>query len=244
MRKQADKIITFVAIFIVGVSGGWIVGGRHWDIFFSAYIPALATLLAAYYGARFAFQFQKDKENEDSKKHNVISGNSAIFTLMRMICTLSDIQKQIIDPTRNHLQRFIRMEPGGRFTNEEIKLDIESLYFLLESDDGNLLPELVNESNKYHTAIGAFDERSRIHREEVQPLLDRSGFREGANYSNEQIRTAIGDRLYMTMQRSTEQTINIIDETVISLKKISHRLQASLKKQYPTESIINFEIAE
>jgi len=236
------RFFSFGITFILGVGAGWILQGQHWDVLLTSYVPVLATLVAAFYGAKYAFQFQKDKEKEDSKRHNVINGNAAIFTLMRMICALRDIQKQIIDPARDRPLRFIQMQPALHFIIDEIKLNVESLYFLLETEDRNLLAELVTEAARYHTAMGAFNERSRIHREEVQPLLEQAGIVQGGDYSHEQIEGAIGNRLYITIQQSTEETINLVDDAIISLKPFADRLRASLKKQYPTATIIGFEL--
>lgn len=238
------RYFLFGIIFILGVGAGWILQGQHWDVLLTSYVPVLATLVAAFYGAKYAFQFQKDKEKEDSKRFNVINGNAAIFTLMRMICGLRDIQKQFIDPARDLPFRFIQMQPALSFTNDDLKLNIESLYFLLETDDRNLLAELVVEAGRYHTAMGAFNERSRIHREEVQPLLERAGIVQGGHYSHEQIEGAIGNRFYITMQQSTDETINLVDDAIISLKPFADRLRASLKKQYPSDTIIGFELTE
>jgi hypothetical protein len=218
------------------------VQGRHWDVFLTSYVPALATLVAAFYGARYAFQFQKDKEKEDNKKRNVVNGNSAIFNIMRMTTTLRNIQIQIIDPGRDRPVRFHQMQPTLHLINDDIKINIESLYFLLETDDRNLLGELVTEEARYRSALSAINERSRLHIEEVQPLLERAGIVEGGDYSLARIEEVLGNRLYITIQQATEQAINHVDNAVVSLQQVADKLRASLKKVYPDETIIGFEI--
>jgi hypothetical protein len=240
--NKINKIVTFGVPFIFGVGAGWIVQGRHWDVFLTSYVPALATLVAAFYGARYAFQFQKDKEKEDNKKRNVVNGNSAIFNIMRMTTTLRNIQIQIIDPARDRPVRFLQMQPTLHLINDDIKINIESLYFLLETDDRNLLGELVTEEARYRSALSAINERSRLHIEEVQPLLERAGIVEGGDYSLARIEEALGNRLYITMQEATEQAINHVDNAVVSLQQVADKLRASLKKVYPDETIIGFEI--
>ena len=236
------RIFTFGVPFIVGVGAGWIVQGRHWDAFLTSYVPALATLVAAFYGAKYAFQFQKDKEMEDNKRQNVVNGNSAIFNLMRMTSTLRNVQKQIIDPARDRPARFLEMRPTLHSIKDDIKLNIETLYFLLETDYRNLLGELVIEEARYQSALDAIKERSRLHIEEVQPLLERACTVEGGDYSLAQIENALGIRLYTTIQQATEQAIDHVDSTVVSLTQVADKLTASLKKQYPNETIISFEI--
>lgn len=235
-------IITFGVPFILGVGAGWLIQGRHWDVFLTSYVPALATLVAAFYGAKYAFQFQKDKENEDIKKRNIVNGNSVIFNMMRMTTNLRNFQRQIIDPARNLPVRFIQMRSTLHLIDEDIKLNIESVYFLLEADERNILGELVTEEARYRAALNAVNERSRLHREEIQPSLERAGIIEGGDYSLAQIENALGNRLYITIQHATDEAINHVDSTIVSLKQIADKLRASLKKIYPDEIIIGFEI--
>lgn len=238
------NLISLGIAFILGAGAGWILNGKHWDVFLTSYVPALATLVAAFYGAKYAFQFQRAKEKDDEKKRNVINGNAAIFTLIRMICSLRDIQKQIIDPARNVPFRFIQMRPALRFIKDENELNIESMYFLLETEDKTLLSELVMESDRYHSAIGTYNERSRIHREDVQTVLERAGFVQGGTYSSEEIKTLLGDRLYITIQQATDATIEQVDNALITLNRVANKLHTSLKKLYPNDTIIRFEIVD
>ena len=237
------RIFSYGGTFIFGVGAGWIAQGRHWDVLLTSYVPALATLVAAFYGAKYAFQFQREKEREDSKKRNVVNGNSAIFSMMRMASNLRNYQKQVIEPVRNNQTCFLTMQPTLPLAKDDIKINIEILYFLLETNDRNLLGELVTEEVRYQSALDAINERSRLHRQEIQPLLERAGIVQGGNYSFAQIENALGNRLYITIQDATEQVIYHVDSTVISLKQISDKLTATLQKQYPNETIISFEIS-
>ena len=237
---KINRIFTLGIPFILGVGAGWIVQGRHWDVFITSYVPALATLVAAFYGAKYAFQFQKDKEEEDNKRRNVVNGNNAIFNLMRMASRLINVQKQIIEPVRKIPTRFLDMQPVLHLAKDDIKLNIETLYFLLETDDRNLLGELEAEATRFRSAIDAINERSQLHTQEVQPLLEQAGIVKDGNYSYEQIEQALGKRLYIIMQQSTEQIINHVDSTIVSLKQAVDKLTASLKRQYPNEIIMKF----
>jgi len=241
-NNKINRIVTFGVPFIFGVGAGWIVQGRYWNVFLTSYVPALATLIAAFYGAKYAFQFQRDKEKEEIKKRNIVSGNSTIFSMMRMTTALRNIQIQIIDPARNRPARFLQMRPSLPLIDDEIRLNIESLYFLIETDERNILGELVTEEARYRTALNTINERSRLHREEVQPLLERAGIVEGGDYSLAQIEAALGNRRYITIQQATEQAIDHVDNTVVSLQQVANKLRASLKKAYPDETIIGFEI--
>jgi len=87
--KKMHRIFTYGVTFIFGVGAGWIAQGKHWDVLLTSYVPALATLVAAFYGAKYAFQFQREKEIEDNKRRNVVNGNSAIFSMIRIVKDLT-----------------------------------------------------------------------------------------------------------------------------------------------------------
>jgi len=125
------KIILYGIIFILGAGAGWILSGKYWDIFFTSYVPALATLLAAFYGAKFAFQFQKEKEEENGKEKKILDGNLAIFNLMRMANTLLVYRKQFIEPFRGKPTAFLEMPPSLELLEDDINFEIENLFFYL-----------------------------------------------------------------------------------------------------------------
>jgi hypothetical protein len=65
----------------------------------------IVTFVAAWAGGWAAFKAERttreDKEREDIKRRNIVNGNSAIFTLMRMVNKLFLIRRDIINPTRD-----------------------------------------------------------------------------------------------------------------------------------------------
>ena len=230
------KIINIGIPLILGIVIGWFIKERNWVVF----LPALATLLAAFSGAKYAFKLQINKEKEDTKKRNVVNGNIAIFNISRMINTLWNVQNKIIDPVRNHQYRFIQMKPTLHLGNEDIQINIEKLYFLLETDDRNLLGELAIEEERYHSALDTINERSQFHIKEIQPSLERA--RIDKDCTIDQIETALSERQLITIKQITEDAIDTVDKTLKSLERVADKLRASLKKEYPNKIIIKLEI--
>ena len=172
----------------------------------------------------------------------MVNGNNSIFALSRMSNKLVNFQRQIINPSRDSPARFLEMRPTATLEKDDIKLDMEKLYFILEADDRDLLGEIMVEEERYRSAIDAINERSRLHLHEVQPLLERAGFVLGGKYPFAQIETMLGQRLYSTIAQNTEQVISHVDSAVVSINLVADKLTASLKKQYPDKKIISFVI--
>jgi len=128
-EEKMKKLISYGIIFILGSGAGWILSGKHWNIFFTSYVPALATLLAAFFGAKYAFQFQKDKEEVKNREKNILNGNLAIFNLVRMANTLFVYRKQFIEPFRSKPTAFLEMPPSLDLLEDDIKFNTDDLFF-------------------------------------------------------------------------------------------------------------------
>ncbi len=242
--KNSNCVIIAGISFILGATAGWIAQGRFLSILFTSYVPALATLLAAYFGAKYAFDFQRNKEIENTKRKNIVNGNVVIFNILRMINNLLNFQKQIIDPVRRKPSAFLEMSPTTQLPKEDISIDLNSIYYILETEDRNLLGEISVELSKYQKALDAINERSIIHIHEVQPTLEKAAIVQGGDYHPEQIEAALGNRLYVTMHEATKQVIEHVDNTLLSLQRVGSKLTQSLKKQFPGETIISISIPE
>lgn len=238
------RYFTYGVIFILGSGAGWVLSGKFWNVFFTSYVPALATLLAAFYGAKYAFQFQRDKEEKENKEKQILHGNLAIFNLTRMANTLYVYRRQFIEPLRGKPTAFLEMHPSLDLLEDDINFNVENLFFLLKADSINFVGELMVEKSRFQSALDAINDRSRVHRLEVQPTLEKAGFVQGGNYTLEQIEEILGQRLYHTITSSTDQVINHVDETINSLKSAGGKLSSLLKGIFPGEQVISFVLEE
>ena len=244
LMKGDHQVVAAIVIFIVGAFIGGLTEGKLVSTAFEDYVPALATLLAAFIGASYAFKLQSDKEKRDISRANIVAGNLAVFNLIQKVNTLLDYQKQVIEPTRGKISAFIEMQPTLQLLKDDIQLDLDSLAFLLSSDDPNLLGELSVEKSRFRRAIDAINERSQLHLGQVQPILEQAGVVEGADYTTQQIEKALGTRLYVTMHQATDQVIDHVDSTIVSLQEAGAKLADMLKMLYPGEKIISLAVPE
>lgn len=237
--KYISIIISIATAFILGTVAGWILEGKHVDYLFSNYVPAIVTLLAAYFGAKFAFDFQSNKEKQEQINKNRVSGNLAIFKLATMLNTLTQYQRQFIDPVRAKPTAFLEMIPTLLHFKDDISFNIDSLSFLLDTDDKNLVGELSVEEARYKAAIAVINERSIVHRQEAQLALETANIMHGGDYTVEHMKKVLGERLFHTLCNTTDDVIEHVDSTILSLNSIANKLSKSLKKQFPKEKIIS-----
>ena len=153
-------------------------------------------------------------------------------------------RRQFIEPLRGKSTAFLEIQPSLYLLEDNINFNVENLFFLLKSDSINFVGELMVEKSRFQSALDAINERSRVHRFEVQPTLEKAGFMQGGNYTVEQIEAILGSRLYHTIKSSTDQVITHVDETIISLKSAGDKLSNLLKGIFPGERIISFALEE
>jgi len=242
--KGDHQVVAAVVIFFAGAAFGGLVEGRLISALFKDYVPALVTLLAAYIGASYAFKLQSDKEDRENQQGNIVAGNLAIFNILRKLNILINYQRQIITPIRGKRTAFLEMQPTLHLLEEDIRLDLNSLSFLLNSDNPDLLGELSVEESKFQSALDAINKRSKIHLKQVQPKMERASVVEGDDYTFQQIEQILGQRLYVTIHKATDQVIDHVDSAVSSLQEVGEKLANTMKELYPNENIISLAVIE
>jgi len=204
-------------------------------------INSLVTLVAAFFGAFFAFKFQERNEERKIKAKNIAAGNRAMFLLLRQFNKLSVIQKQIINPVREHPAKFVVMLPASSLNYENLRVEVNNLSFLLETNHRQVLMDLLIEEGRFHAAVQAVNERSQVHLHEAQPAFEKAGIVEGGYYSQPQLEAALGNRLFVKLNRATEEMIDHVDNTINSLLQMGEKLYEALRELYPGETFIKFK---
>ena len=236
IQRISIAVVSFCIGFII-----CIVALREWLVA-KEILPSLATLVAAFFGAWFAFSLQSRSKKKEEKNRKISYGNKALFTLCQRVNNLWLIQKKIIDPFREHPGFHIAMRPTLDFENDDTYIDIDGLKFLLDTDFQQLLLDLHIEDQRYKTSIRLVNSRSHLHLNIIQPRLESAHINEKQYYSSEYWKEAIGQRLFLTLQRATEDLISNVDNTVQSNIEIKDRLIEAFKLLFPGEKFFNFEL--
>jgi len=240
MGNSIQRIIIAVVSFCIGFIA-CIAALREWLIA-KEILPSFATLIAAFLGAWFAFSLQGRSKKKEERNKEISYANKVLFTLCQRVNNLWLIQKEIIDPFRKHPGIHIAMPPTLDFEKDDTYLDIDGLKFLLDTDYQQLLLDLHIENQRYKMAIRLVNTRSHLHINLVQPRLENANVTENQYYSIEIWKEAIGQGLYLSLQRATEDLISSVDKTVLSNMNIKDRLIEAFKKIFPGEKFFNFDL--
>lgn len=205
---------------------------------------ALVTLVAAFAGAWYAFRLTDRAAARQVVRDQVAAVNRAQFNLIQQINLLTNVQTHSIDPIRDHPGRFLAMRPlTSPIASNVGGVDVDGLSFLLETEDRELLFELIIEGQRFQAAVRALEDRSRVHLETAQPRLAAAQIAEGVFYSLEQIETALGTQLFLHLRRATDEVIDLVDQTRESSEALVAKFRVAMKRRFPKFSIIHLDKA-
>jgi hypothetical protein len=204
-------------------------------------VTGLVTLVAAFAGSWYAFRLSDQAKARETTAGHVAAINRAQFVLIQQYNALRVFQQRSIEPVRSDSLRFINMRPTLPLRQLSVPLDIDSLSFLLETDDREFVFKLLIEEQRFKTALQAINERSRLHIEEVQPRLMAAAIREKSECNIEDLVGALGEHLLLLIQRGTEEAVREVDLTLASTIEQSRALYTAMKKRFPGHTIIRFE---
>lgn len=108
----------------------------------------------------------------------------------------------------------------------------------METDDRELLFNLLIEQQRFDSAIQIMNERSRLHLEVLQPRLAAAGIREGEDYSREAVVSAIGSELVVRLERATADAVEQVDKTILTCPKLVAEFHRAMKLRFPKHVII------
>jgi len=210
-------------------------------ISFGDIVQVVATLIAAFAGAWFAFIYQNRQKASAERQEHIAAGNRALATLLQQANTLKLYQVDMIEPFRDDPGRHIDIRPTLQYREEALTFDVKSLNFLLTPKYAEVVFDLIIEEERYREALKAINERTRHHFEVVQQKLFRYGIKDGVSYSDRNFRDALGELDYKLVKRHTDAVVLHVDRTVESLVVAKDRLLKTLLEIYPNEKYINFE---
>jgi hypothetical protein len=202
-----------------------------------AVITTLATLAAAYFGARFAFDFQNRKNTENEVNATVKAANMAIFALMRSHHELTAIKKQFIDPNIDDEDRHFSILPSSSAV-PHLDLEFNELSFLLSSNNPNHLNELALTQSEINATIDVVNARSKFHLTEFQPLLELHHQRLTQVSNLAEMEEVVGIRVTHMLKSATEAMVVNVSAALVCLGKDADLLYQITKQMYPAHGIV------
>jgi len=180
-----------------------------------------------------------DVKNLKKKKLKKQLFNSALFTLLRKYNAL-EIFKRELDLLKDDSSRAFKLKPLKTNDYNDLKFDIESLNFLIETKEPQILSDLFVEHERFEQVLSTLKVRSEYQVNVIQPLLEKSGIA-NKKVSFEEACKVIGEHKIEGLIQGTDEVYFHVDESHESVGKLIDKLHQYAKQLFPKAEFIVFD---
>lgn len=197
------------------------------------------TIVAAFYGAKYAFQLEDARLKRISEESEANGANRVLFDLARTYNHFLAIRRQFIDDHRGHPNRFVTMPAMASTAWRGPTFEFGSLAFLLRSADANVMGKLSLLEQEVATCIELLMQRSEIHIKEAQPILERIFAQQGDFVAPQVVKDALGNRLTTILDNATTQIIDSVDHILARCPELIQEVRTQAKLVLPNHKFIS-----
>lgn len=235
--KGDTEVVLMVAFFFGGAAMMAYAEDISATPFIDAVLTSTTTLVAAFFGAKYAFKLQLINHEQRMVKEQVEAGNKAIFELVRTYNQFYAIRNQLIDQHRQNPGRHLLILPMiGNI--HVIQLNFDDLAFMFDSKDPNLLGRLAMFQQEVATTIDAIVQRSQFHVEFIQAAAERIEDQTKGLIYLDQLEKELGNRNTHTVKMLTDAVVSGVDKVILDAEKLTNELNTILEEVFPRHRII------
>ena len=233
------QVIALVAAFFLGflnssLSDSSLEVLRHIEIG-----TMVAALAAAFFGARYAFFLENEKEKKRERALRVEGGNHSLFLLVRTLEYFQCIKREYKDEEKDP-HRDLLIRPFIGVTGFELKFDFRDLFFLFESDNSHILNKLGAFQAEVASTLDVVTQRSEIHKTYAQPANERLFQAKGLVWDPKEVKKLMGPNQSTNLRQATDEMIKGVDSVIEGALTLSDELRESLSRYYPDQPFIRY----
>jgi len=240
---QGDKqVVLAIFIGLLAFTLGVVSEGKSMEVSAGSIIGPLVTLAAAFFGAWYAFKLHDEKDKRRRSESDVMAANRAIFEISRHCNRLATFRKQFLDEKKDEPGRDYLILPVAGFSWDPPSIDYDSLAFLFESSQPNLLTEISTAEQAIMSAVDVIRQRSEFHVEKFQPVVEELEKEFGPEFSVDLIQKKLGPRNTQVLRMLTDYNYECVDSAISETEKMMEKLAEEVKKIYPDHVVISFKL--
>lgn len=232
----APAILLGVIIFVV------IIKSIDTNIKFTDSMSAIATLIAAFVGAKAAFSMQDKSKKEEISKKVRAAVNQTLFLLADMWKNLNGYNKQALAYALNTPAPWLSMK--YKISYVDIKLPHQDLLFLLETKYANLYLELLHTEQMYNITCDTLKLLYEVHSGELQPKLEQLGYSFHGIIDVNILENQLGPVLVTKLKDMTNDAIIEVPKQMAALIETFNKFRGAMTEHFAGCTVINLEFYE
>lgn len=227
--------IAFLAAFMV-ILWLWVPKGISAKEIGTLVLTGISTLI----GALYAFRLTERKEKNEEQAKRVHALRKAIFIVGRQLNAVQSIRNEIA-PYSTPDKRLFGCKAAMPPDYSDLKIDFESLSFLLDSANPDLLFRLFVEQDCFDVTMRAISLRAQYYVDHFQPAWLASGIMPG-RISQDDARVKIGELVFDSAVHYTDSMFEALDKAALGLQRILDEFREFSSHLYPAEKFMRFRL--
>lgn len=199
-------------------------------------LTGISTLI----GAQYAFRLTERKEKNEEKAKRIHALNKAIFIVGRQLNAVQSIRDEIA-PYSTPDKRLFGCKAAMPPDYSDLKIDFESLSFLLDSANPHLLFLLSVEQEGFDVTMRTISLRAQYYIDHFQPAWLASGIMPG-RITQEDARIKIGELVFDSAVHYTDSMFEALDKAAIGLQRILDEFRGFSSHLYPGEKFLRIRL--
>ncbi len=240
MKIFPSKLEKTYTLMILSACAGLAIGLiSKIDMDAKEYVPVVATLAAAFFGAYFAFSLTEIKE---SKLLRIQEGNAlrhAQFILARQHNAVLII-KHLLSQYENQLDMAFRMPGYLNPEYDELKQRFEDLTFMLNAKYPNLLMELSIIQERFEQSMRALRIRSEFYVTKLQPAIDKNNLH-GRYLNQEEMESILGKEVFHGTLQGADELVKLNLDCLKTMPPVFEHLLKFSKGYLPEQSFLKLD---
>lgn len=201
-------------------------------------VAPLLSLSGTFLGAVFAFNLNREREENKLNQRRQEALNRACFALIMQANAIRQLKLQF-EPFPNKIVRALSLPALKPPAYEHVRVDLGELDFLLSSENPGVLLNLAIEHERFHQAITTVLLRADFYVNEFQKKFAEVGGSK-LNVNVGELKGLLGERIFQTLVSSTDLAFEHLSACDESIPKMLRELQAVAKVLYPKNKFVNY----
>lgn len=203
--------------------------------------PVAAGFGGAIAGAVCSYFFQKRTEKEKENKADISTIHKTWVRLMMQLNELYSIKKYNIFPSLDHAARFIDISKLPSNAGVVDRVDPRIIDIALSVKDASAIDILYLADARYRACFENFTNRNEG-LDEYRATLKNAGLGRVGGHSLDELKEAVGVGQLVAIHVMTEQMIEILDETLNTLKSAMDVVSELVNKKYKGQGVISLKM--
>ncbi len=200
-------------------------------------VDLLGTLVGAGFGAligaTLAFKYERRSKQADILSTELSSARLALIVIAGQLNTLIHYRRDLVEPYKSHLLNWLAMPADDVGDCKDLVLKIEDLSFVLGTEDGSAMFELILSQRRFFAAIEVIQKRSAHIVANVQGKVSRAFESSSFQTNEEQILELVGFHNAEVGKRMHLSLCSHVDGSIEMLQAANRNLLRIFKDYFP-----------